>query len=153
MSTEHGTASAANAVVATLLPFTDRGGFFARTRPSRAYGVAAVLSTPPPAGMYISAGTPVRSFRPWPEGGDNGIIFVGETHDTGEDEATPGRWGELQRWARDHFDVESFEYRWSSQDYSTSDGIPYVGLSPFTATKDVAHSGAQVLLEVLVSGS
>lgn len=125
-------------VVATLLPFTDKGGFFARTRPSRAYGVAAVLGSPPPAGMYIGTGSPVRSFRPWPEGGENGIIFVGETHDTGEPEATAGRWGELERWARKTFEVESFEYRWSSQDYSSSDGIPFAGLSPLAERTWVA---------------
>lgn len=127
-----------HAVVATLLPFTDKGGFFARTRPSRAYGVAAVLGSPPPAGMYIGTGTPVRSFRPWPEGGENGIIFVGEVHDTGEPEATAGRWGDLERWARETFDVKSFEYRWSGQDYSSSDGIPFAGLSPLAERTWVA---------------
>lgn len=123
--------TALHAVEATLLPFTDRSGAFARTRPSRAYGVAAILASSPPAGMYISAGEPVRSIRPWPEGGETGVIFVGETHDTGEPEATPGRWGELERWANEHFEVESFEYRWSAQDFSTADGIPYIGQSPF----------------------
>lgn len=131
--------TARHAVIATLLPFIDRGGFFAKTRPSRAYGVAARLGSPPPAGMYISAGSPVRSFRPWPDGGDGGIIFVGETHETGDEEkATPGRWGELERWAREHFDVDGFDYRWSAQDYSTADGLPYVGRSPLTERTLVA---------------
>ncbi|CAN5124856.1 FAD-dependent oxidoreductase [soil metagenome] len=133
-----GVVAASSAIIATLLPFVDRGGFFARARHSRSYGVAARLGSAPPASMYISSGSPVRSFRPWPEGGETGIIFVGEGHETGDEAATPGRWGELERWAREHFDVESFEYRWSAQDYLTVDGIPYVGRSPLTRHTYVA---------------
>lgn len=124
--------TASHVVVATLLPFIDRGGFFAKTSPSRAYGVAALLATPPPQGMFLSADAPVRSMRPWPGGGETGVIVVGENHKTGHGDATPGRWGELERWAREHLDVESFEYRWSAQDYKTADGVPYVGRSPLT---------------------
>jgi glycine/D-amino acid oxidase-like deaminating enzyme/nitrite reductase/ring-hydroxylating ferredoxin subunit len=133
-----GAVTASASIIATLLPFVNRGGFFARTRPSRSYGVAARLKSAPPAGMYISADSPVRSFRPWPEGGETGIIFVGEGHRTGDESATPGRWGQLERWAREHFDVQSFEYRWSAQDYLTVDGIPFVGRSPLTRHTYVA---------------
>ncbi len=122
VSGEGGSVTARHAVLATLLPFIHRGGFFAKTRPWRAYGVAARLGSTPPPGMYIGAGQPVRSFRPWPEGGETGVIIVGESHEAGDPAATPGRWGELERWSRERFDVESFEYRWSAQDYDTSDG-------------------------------
>jgi glycine/D-amino acid oxidase-like deaminating enzyme/nitrite reductase/ring-hydroxylating ferredoxin subunit len=123
----HFSATAHHAVVATLLPLGQLGGLFARTRPSRAYGVAAKLAHEAPGGMYISASEPTRSFRPWPSGGPNGLIIVGESHETGSEAATPRRWGDLEEWAREHFEVESFEYRWSAQDFSTSDGIPYIG--------------------------
>lgn len=127
-----GVVAAGHAVITTLLPFVDRGGFFAKTRPERAYGVAARLTTAPPEGMYIGAGAPVRSFRPWLDGGETGIIFVGESHETGSAEARPERWGELERFANERFPVKSFDYRWSAQDYHTADGIPYVGRSPLT---------------------
>src|SRR5690606_23359763 len=35
-----------------------------------------------------------------------------------------------ERWAREHFDVESFDYRWSAQDFTAADRVPYVGRSP-----------------------
>jgi nitrite reductase/ring-hydroxylating ferredoxin subunit len=143
IATEAGVVGAGQAVIATLLPFVDRGGFFARTTPSRAYGVAAVLGSPPPPGMYISASSPIRSMRPWPGGGRNGVVFVGENHPTGDDDATPGRWGELERWANEHFEVESLEFRWSAQDYSTADGLPYVGRSPLTKRTLVATGFAK----------
>ncbi|HVR33201.1 MAG TPA: FAD-dependent oxidoreductase [Acidimicrobiia bacterium] len=126
------------AVIATLLPIVDRGGFFAKTRPSRSYGIAGKFGQPPPAGMFISAGSPTRSLRPWPEGGETGFIIVGEGHETGAAKATPDRWRALETWATDNFDVESFDHRWSAQDYSTADSIPYVGRSPLTQNVYVA---------------
>lgn len=143
VTSERGSVTAEHAIIATLLPFVDRGGFFAKTRPSRAYGVAARLASPPPPGMYISSSSPVRSLRPWPEGGETGVIVVGENHATGDASADPGRWGELERWANDDFEVNSFEYRWSAQDYGTVDGIPYVGRSPLTERTMVATGFAK----------
>jgi glycine/D-amino acid oxidase-like deaminating enzyme/nitrite reductase/ring-hydroxylating ferredoxin subunit len=128
--TTEGTVHAGQVVLATLIPFVDDGGFFAKMQPTRAYGVAARLKHEAPAGMHIGVESPTRSTRPWLAGDRRGLIVVGESHPTGADEATPARYGALERWAREHFDVESFEYRWSAQDYVTVDRIPYVGRSP-----------------------
>jgi glycine/D-amino acid oxidase-like deaminating enzyme/Rieske Fe-S protein len=136
--TATGTVSADHVVVATLLPFVDIGGFFAKARPVRSYGIAARLAGDAPAGMHIDTGSPSRSTRPWLDGDRRGLIVVGEGHATGHDDAGPGRWGALERWTRDHFDVESFEYRWSAQDYTTVDELPYVGRSPRTRRTYVA---------------
>jgi glycine/D-amino acid oxidase-like deaminating enzyme/nitrite reductase/ring-hydroxylating ferredoxin subunit len=130
VETDHGIIRADHAVVATLLPFVDSGGFFARARASRAYGLAARLSSPAPAGMFITCEQPTRSVRPWPAGGPNGVIVVGEEHETGSDPDTEGHYQRLERWARSAFDVESIEYTWSAQDYTTVDNIPYVGRQP-----------------------
>ena len=65
-------------------------------------------------------------------------MVVGAGHPTGHGDESPARWGELERWTRDHFDVESFDYRWSSQDHMSVDGLPYVGRSPRTARTFVA---------------
>ena len=127
VKTDRGEIAATEVVVATLLPFVDRGGFFAKTRPVRAYGIAVRLTEPPPTGMFLSLEAPTRSLRPW---GDRGVIVVGESHDTGSPDATPRRWGEIEDWTREHFDVAEFEYRWSAQDYTPVDGLPYVGRSP-----------------------
>lgn len=138
VGTAHGRVRAGHAIVATLLPVVDRGGFFAKTRPNRSYGVAARLRSAAPTGMYIGAGSPTRSVRPWRDSGKDGIVVVGEGHETGDDDASPARWGELERWANDHFDVQSFDYRWSAQDYETADKVPYVGRSPLMSRTLVA---------------
>jgi len=128
--TGHGCVEADQVVLATLLPFTDRAGLFAKTRPSRAYGVAATLRSGGLWGVHISISEPTRSTRPWREGGREGIVVVGEDHVTGEGEPEPARWGALERWTREHFDVDAFHYRWSAQDYSAPDGVPLVGRAP-----------------------
>ena len=128
--TAGGEVRAGQVVLATLLPFVDLGGFFAKARPTRAYGIAARLRAGGPSGMHINVGSPTRSTRPWIEGRRHGVIVVGEDHPTGHGEVGPGRWGELERWTRRHFDVDAFAYRWSAQDYTTADDVPYVGRSP-----------------------
>ena len=135
VSTDRGEVMAGDAVVATLLPFVDRGGFFAKTRPVRGYGLAVRLNERAPEGMYLSLDDPTRSHRPW---GDRGLIVVGEGHPTGSGDATPRRWGDLEQWARDNFDVAEFDYRWSAQDYAPIDGLPYIGRSPRSGCVSVA---------------
>jgi glycine/D-amino acid oxidase-like deaminating enzyme/nitrite reductase/ring-hydroxylating ferredoxin subunit len=129
---------AGHVVVATLLPFLDRGGFFARAFPSRTYGIAVALDGDPPTGMSITLESPTRSVRALPDG--RGIIVVGEDHKVGHDSNTPARYQALEAWAREHFAVRAVQYRWSAQDYMSADGLPYIGRFPggsgqiFTAT-------------------
>jgi glycine/D-amino acid oxidase-like deaminating enzyme/nitrite reductase/ring-hydroxylating ferredoxin subunit len=143
VQTATGRVSARRAIVTSLIPFMDRSGLFARMKPSRAYGVAAVLGTGGITGMHINADTPTRSTRPWDTDRGSGIVIVGEDHSVGHRRARPGRWGELERWARQHFDVESFEYRWSSQDFATVDRIPYAGRAPLMKKTFVATGFAK----------
>ncbi len=128
--TASGRVRAGHAVIASLIPFVNRSGFFARMKASRAYGVAALLSEGGITGVHINADSPIRSTRPWRTEGGSGVVVVGEDHPVGGGKARPARWGELERWARQHFEVESFEFRWSSQDYASVDRMPFVGRAP-----------------------
>lgn len=136
--TTSGRVTAANAIVATLIPFVDRSGFFARLKPSRAYGVAAQLNGGEITGMHINADRPTRSTRPWRTDDGSGLIVVGEGHSVGHRKAQPRRWEDLEEWAHRHFDVGSFEYRWSAQDFESVDQIPYVGRAPLMKRTYVA---------------
>ena len=51
----------------------------------------------------------------------------GEGHRTGQGGDTELRYEALERFAREHWDVRSVEYRWSAQDNVTIHGVPYVG--------------------------
>lgn len=119
-------------VMATLLPIGITGGYFARTRPNRSYGIAVRLDQPAPEGMTISVDSPTLSTRPWPGAGPNGLIVVGADHDTGAVEDTETKYQILTDWVSSTWDVgiEAVDYRWSAQDYQTVDHIPYVGRAP-----------------------
>ena len=125
-----GTVRAGRVIVATLLPIGRIGGYFARTRPVRSYALAVRLRGPAPRGMSISIDSPTRSTRPWLDPGPNGMIVAGNGHETGAEQDTSARYTDLEAWTRATFDVEEVDYRWSAQDYTTPDRMPYVGRSP-----------------------
>ena len=112
--------SAEQVVVATHLPFLDRGLYFARCHPERSYVVAG-RTTDPPAGMYLSTEKPAHSIRAH---GD-WLLVGGESHKTGQADAAE-RYARLDTWARERFGIEP-ELRWATQDQMPVDGVPYVG--------------------------
>ena len=128
VKTAHGTIHARHVVLATLLPFLDRGGFFAKATPQRSYLVAARLRQPAIDGMYINVETPTRSLRP--ALGGRYLLVGGEGHAVGQEPDTEGCYRRLEEWTRAHFAVESIDYRWSAQDYMSIDELPFIGPMP-----------------------
>lgn len=118
---------AERAVVATHYPFLDRSLAFARVHPQRSYAIACRIAGDPPDGMFISGDSPTRSIRAAPLDGEELLLVGGESHATGTGGDTEERYRRLERFAREHWEVESIDYRWSSQDGITLDHVPYVG--------------------------
>jgi len=137
------TVRATQVVLATLLPIRYAGAYFARTRPTRSYGIALRLRGEAPKGMGISIDSPSRSTRPWPDPGAEGLIVVGNDHQTGKQDDTAWAYRDLEDWARAMFDVDAVDYRWSSQDFTTPDRLPYVGRAPLTSRTLVATGFAK----------
>jgi Rieske Fe-S protein len=82
--------------------------------------------------MFISADSPTRSIRGVPVAGEELLLVGGEGHRTGTGGDTEERYRRLEAFAREHWDVRSVDYRWSAQDNTTLDGVPYIGaLTPF----------------------
>ncbi len=141
VKTEHGTITAANVIVATHIPFLDRGLWFARVHPHRSYLIAVRLKGALPNGMYIGTPAPgtaggygsTRSIMPY-DGGDRRFLLIGgEGHKTGQGGDTTERYQRLVDYAKERFDVASVAYRWASQDNMPLDGLPYVGkYTPFS---------------------
>lgn len=125
--TDAGAIHAGHVVMATQIPFLDRGGYFARTSPARSYAMAAKLNGPVLNDMYINIDLPTRSLRPHDEDGESYLLIGGEGHKVGQDADTRERYQSLEYWAREHFDVQSVDYRWSAQDYMAVDHVPYIG--------------------------
>ncbi|MGY4770897.1 FAD-dependent oxidoreductase [Kribbella sp. CWNU-51] len=125
------TVHAGRAVVATLLPIGTIGGFFARTTPNQSHGIAVRLPREAPAGMAISTGPQVRSTRPWPGGGPNGLIVVGAGHQVGHEDDVTSAYRALIDWVGSAWNTSvQPEYQWSAHDYATPDLLPYAGRAP-----------------------
>ena len=127
LHTEHGEIRAQHVVVATLMPFLDRGGHFARAFPSRSYVVTARVRGGLPDAMLHAAAPPMYSMRSVPFDGEELLMVLGQSHHLGSPKARPERYEKVAEFARRHWDVASFEHRWSAQDYSPDDGVPYIG--------------------------
>ena len=140
VKTTGGTVTADHVVVATHYTFLDRSMMFPRVHPSRSYALAGAV--PPgtlPEGMFLST-KPTWSVRTVPAGDETLLLVGGCGHTVGQHHDTEERYAKLEAWARDRFDMAEIRYRWSTQDGSSVDGLPYVGrLTPlsrrvFTAT-------------------
>jgi Rieske Fe-S protein len=120
---------ARHVIVATQLPFLDRGLFFTRAHPAKSYVVAAAVETAgAPRGMYINVDGPTRSIRSTPGGSGSRILIVdGEGHKPGSESDTRARYARLEHFMRERFGAELAEYRWSTHDYAPVDGLPYIG--------------------------
>src|SRR5699024_6802021 len=154
-------------IEASHFPFYDGQGFYmTRMYPERAYIIAAKTSKTYPGGMYINAESPSRSVRKTiTANGEDLWLVVGENHKTGQGESTINHYKALQVFAEKHFSISDFVYRWSAQDLTTLDKIPYIGPvskaqnSVFVATgfrKWGMTNGtiaAQIISDLIINGS
>ena len=126
--TRRGEVRADDVVIATNIPFLDRGGYFGRVFPYRHMAIAApVPAARVPAGMFISADSPTRSFRtaPWTLT-ERLLVVVGEAFATATAD-TAQRLADLEAFAGERFGTSTPRFRWGNQDYYAADRIPYVG--------------------------
>lgn len=128
--TEQGpTVTAQDVIVATNLPILDQGLYFAKTFPKRSYLIGARIDPAiAPNGVFIGTGEKYRSVRTTPtDDGGTLLLIGGEGHKVGEANDTEERFERLADYARQHFGVTSVDYFWSTQDYVSFDGLPYIG--------------------------
>lgn len=119
-------------VLATGIPILDRGGFFARLEPNRSYALAVELPGEPPEGMYLSVDSPTRSLRTASSAGTSAsskrlLLVGGNGHVVGRQKSPRSAYEDLLSWSRRMFPEAREIHRWSAQDYSSLDGLPYVG--------------------------
>jgi glycine/D-amino acid oxidase-like deaminating enzyme/nitrite reductase/ring-hydroxylating ferredoxin subunit len=124
VTTDRAKATGKAVVIATQIPFVNRGGHFARMTPSRSYALALRAPNQSLQGMYISVDAPTRSLR---STGDGYLIVGGEGHPVGTDPDTSRRYRALEQWSGDRFPGSTVEFRWSAQDYRSADRLPFIG--------------------------
>jgi glycine/D-amino acid oxidase-like deaminating enzyme len=118
---------AAQLVLATGIPILDRGGYFARVKPSRSYCFAFKVPGDITRPMMISTDSPTRSVRYAPASDGERLIVGGAGHTVGREKSPSKALEELSSWTRTHYPGAVQTHFWSAQDYTPIDDLPYVG--------------------------
>lgn len=102
-----------------------------RCAPYRSYAMAFTLSSDAyPAGLAYDMKDPYHYFRTQEVDGERYLIVGGYDHKTGHEEHTERCFAELEAYVRGLYDVAAVKYRWSSQYFTSADGLPYIGHLP-----------------------
>lgn len=120
--------SAKHILICSHFPFYEGLGLYStRMYADRAYILAVKPKKQFPGGMYISADKPTRSIRSVTINGEQMLLLVGESHKTGQSVDTMKHFNALKKFGEEVFGIEDIPYRWSAQDLTTLDKVPYIG--------------------------
>ena len=114
-------------VLATGIPILDRGGYFARVKPSRSYCMAFDVPSEITRSMMISTDSPTRSLRYAPVNGSQLLLVGGAGHTVGREKHPIDALAELESWTVRNYPGATRTHLWSAQDYAPVDALPYVG--------------------------
>jgi glycine/D-amino acid oxidase-like deaminating enzyme len=124
-----GRVRAENVVLATGVPILDRGLYFAKVEPDRSYALAFRHPSPPEL-MMLSADSPTRSVRDTPSQDGPLLLVGGQGHVVGRTRSTIAHLDALRDWTGTWFPDAEETHAWSAQDYSSHDGLPFIGALP-----------------------
>jgi len=82
------------------------------------------------SGLVYDMKDPYNYYRTQMIDGTNYIIAGGFDHKTGTETNTDQVYRQQEAFLRNHFDIERIDYKWSSQYFGNTDGLPYIGLLP-----------------------
>ncbi len=129
LRTRAGTLTAEQIVLATGTPIVDRGLTFAKVSGSRSYCVSFQTPGAVPQGLYLSVDGPSRSLRPVDADGSR-LIVGGNGHPVGRVDSERHQVDDLIAWTQQHFPGAEPTHRWSAQDYTSHNLVPFVGALP-----------------------
>jgi nitrite reductase/ring-hydroxylating ferredoxin subunit len=138
LQTDRGTVTADDVVLATHTPIGLWLSLHPRLVPYRSYVMALRAVTPLPSALFWDADDPYHYIRAADSPSGQLLIIGGADHKTGHCENPSARFDDLERFARDRFEVRSIDHRWSSEFFEPSDGLPYIGRSPTSSHVFVA---------------
>lgn len=124
--TENNVIKAKYVVMATHYPIKSFPGLhFLKMYQDRSYAIAIEPHAKIDIDMYISAETPVASFRPINE---ELLIIGGSDHKTGENSIDlDNSYKSLETYAKEIYPSMKVKYRWATQDCISLDKVPYIG--------------------------
>jgi glycine/D-amino acid oxidase-like deaminating enzyme/nitrite reductase/ring-hydroxylating ferredoxin subunit len=102
-----------------------------RCAPYRSYALGIKLKGDKyPTDLAYDLHEPYHYYRTHEVDGIKYLIAGGEDHKTAHEENTDKCFAKLESYVRQYFDVEQVEFRWSSQYFESTDGLPYIGHLP-----------------------
>jgi glycine/D-amino acid oxidase-like deaminating enzyme len=125
--TDKGSIMADKVVISTHTPFYDPDFLKSHLHPGRSYVLGVYINGEFPDGMFVDF-SPVHTYRTSPTKLGQLIIVAGEHSDINVDDINI-YYERLEKYARQHLDVKSVEYRWFSHDSVTDDGLPIIGMT------------------------
>ena len=143
VETARGRISARRVIMATHLPLGQVGQFHAHNAPHMHAIIAArVDRASAPQVMAISADEPKRSVRSHrdPDGAAM-LIATGPTFKHGDADAEVKAFADLEAFAAEHFGAGEPVFRWTNEDYTPRDGLPYVGWSGSNGDSPLVATG------------
>lgn len=113
-------------VMATHYPIKSFPGLhFLKMYQDRSYAIAIKPNVKFDENMYISAESPVASFRPI---NDELLIIGGQDHKTGDNSKDlEVCYKSLETYAKEIYPSMEVKYRWATQDCVSLDKVPYIG--------------------------
>lgn len=127
--TTGGTITASHVILATQLPLGLTGGYYTKAFPHAEPVIAARVASELD-GMYLSAGSPLRSIRTHRNAqGDVYLLAAGDSFKPGETTAQRESFQALEAWISEHFGPMTVTHRWINEDFSAMDSVPFVGRS------------------------
>jgi glycine/D-amino acid oxidase-like deaminating enzyme/nitrite reductase/ring-hydroxylating ferredoxin subunit len=109
-------------------PFYEGTGlYFSRMHADRSYILGVKAKKDYPGGMYYNVDPPNRSLRSVKMNGETLILIGGESHKTGQGKDTLEHYKALETFGEDVLGTQEVLYRWSAQDLTTLDKLPYIG--------------------------
>ncbi|WP_426479142.1 FAD-dependent oxidoreductase [Chryseobacterium sp. CBSDS_008] len=134
--------------------------------PYRSYAIAFRLKGDyHPKELGYDLAEPYHYYRTQQINGEDLLIAGGEDHKTGHADDTGECFSRLENYVREHFDVDTAVYSWSSQYYEPVDGLPYIGILPGSKGKVYTATGfrgngmifgtitSQILGDLILKGS
>jgi glycine/D-amino acid oxidase-like deaminating enzyme len=119
-------------VVTTHTPVYDPDTLISSLHPARSYVIGVYINGEFPDGMFVDF-DPVHTYRTTPTAEGNLIIIAGEHSDLNVEDMNKF-YERLEIYAHNHLDIKSIEYRWSSHDSASDDGLPIIGM---TSSEDI----------------
>lgn len=106
--------------------------------PYRSYLMAFRLEQEFPKGLFWNTDDPYYYIRTIEDENGRILLVGGADHKTGQETDNEKSFHEIEKYTRARFKVGEVLYNWSSQYYTPSDGLPYIGQNPIGSQSYIA---------------